>query len=299
MFHVSWQRISTDGWKRVRWPLGWELECAYKLHQHISSGIWADVRIKVTVTKGFIGATLFLKSEAEKGLKTTDLWLSGSLFHLGLCQYNKRLCECQNPYSGKEDSGAHMATHTLNTFGVQAHTLSLPISFLQVHLECRHSQVILRGAYLKLFSKCLLLGHTNLWLPSAPVCSLSFLSETGLSAWNRTNFLLLSFCVTGTQGSLAQQQRDGGRDRKRVALNLDPLPRFSSWKVMEMNVYSASIYDTQVFLANCLFITFCGIMIFSLELPLIPGVIVCKLFAFVCVWFFKICFFFCVLLTSL
>ena len=57
----------------MRWPLGWELECAYKLHQHISSGIWADVRIKVTVTKGFIGATLFLKSEAEKGLKTTDL----------------------------------------------------------------------------------------------------------------------------------------------------------------------------------------------------------------------------------
>ena len=159
--------------------------------------------------------------------------------------------------------------------------------------------MILRGVYLKMFSKCLLLGHTNLWLPSAPVCSLSFLSESELSAWNRTNFLLLSFCVTGTQGSLAQQQRDGGRDRKRVALNLDPLPRFSSWKVMEMNVYSASRYDTQVFLENCWFIPFCGIMIFSLELSLIPGIIVCKLFALLCVWFFKICFFSCVLLTRL
>ena len=110
----------------------------------------------------------------------------------------------------------HTHTHTLNTGNVQAHTLSLPISFLEVHFECRHYPVILREVYLKMFSKCLLLWHTNLWLSSAPVCSLSFLSEFELSAWNRINFPLLSFCVTSTQGSLAQQQRDRGRDRKRV-----------------------------------------------------------------------------------
>ena len=51
----------------------------------------------------------------------------------------------------------HTHTHTLNTGNVQAHTLSLPISFLEVHFECRHYPVILREVYLKMFSKCLLL----------------------------------------------------------------------------------------------------------------------------------------------
>ena len=134
----------------------------------------------------------------------------------------------------------HTHTHTLNTGNVQAHTLSLPISFLEVHFECRHYPVILREVYLKMFSKCLLLWHTNLWLSSAPVCSLSFLSEFELSAWNRINFPLLSFCVTSTQGSLAQQQRDRGRDRKRVGLNLDPLPvdslleRWWNWMYIQL-----------------------------------------------------------------
>ena len=103
------------------------------------------------------------------------------------------------------------------------------------------------------------------------------------SAWNRTNFLL-SFCVTSTQVSLAQQQRDRGRDRKRVGLNLDPLPadslldRWWKWKFIRLPAMTP-----RFFWQTAEFITFCGIMIFSLELPPIPGVVVWKLFTCVCV----------------
>ena len=177
-----------------------------------------------------------------------------------------------------------MATHTytLNTCNVQAHTLSLLISFLEVHFECRHYPVILREVYLKMLRKGLLLGHTNLWLHLLQSAAWAF-SESELSAWNRANFLL-SFCVTSTQVSLAQQQRDRGRDRKRVGLNLDPLPadslleRWWKWTFIQLPAMAP-----RFFWQTAEFITFCGIMIFSLELPPIPGVVVCKLFTCVCV----------------
>lgn len=71
---------------------------------------WANVRIKVTVTKRFIGARLFLKSEAEKGLKTMIAWKPFSLKTLSVQQKT----ECLNPSSGKEDSRTDLATHTHN-----------------------------------------------------------------------------------------------------------------------------------------------------------------------------------------
>lgn len=52
---------------------------AHKFHQHISSGIRANVRMQVAETKGFIGARLCLKGEVEKDFKTTDIRLSESL----------------------------------------------------------------------------------------------------------------------------------------------------------------------------------------------------------------------------